>query len=317
MKNQLEKFSYSSSGTAFIEFILALTMLISGYFLTVVDAENWMILYFFKILGFIVSSFGVVKIFTIQHDCGHKSFTGKKTIDDLIGRLCSFFTLIPYSAWKLEHGAHHSSFCSIEKRTLGDVYVMSIDEFKKSTKIKQFLYRLFRSKFFVLGVAPLAFLLIRCRFAIKGNNKQKSSARWTNIFLGTLYFVFIQYEILSIFNLLFIWHIAGTIAMILFYNEHQYEQSEWRKEIDWSYDKACTNASSVIDFPIFISWATGNIGYHHIHHINPRIPSYNIRQAYMETINTIPHHVIKPKNLLFPIGFLLWSSTQNKFVKSL
>jgi acyl-lipid omega-6 desaturase (Delta-12 desaturase) len=316
MKNTFNKYQNYSLVKAASEFASSILLISSGYALTTFHDENLLKCIALNFIGVVFSGMGVVKIFTIQHDCGHKSFTNISIVDDLIGKFCSLFTLIPFTAWKIEHGSHHAAFCSIEKRTLGDVYVMSTDEFKKATKTKQYLYTAFRSKFFVLGIAPLAFLLLRCRVAVKGNRKQKNSAYLTNIVLFVVYFLAIKYELLSLLNLLAIWHVAGTVAMILFYNEHQYEKAEWKQEINWSYNHACTHASSVIDFPKLISWLTGNIGYHHIHHINPRIPSYNIRNAYFETKNQIPHHVIKPSELLFPIGFLLWSNSKNKFVKS-
>jgi acyl-lipid omega-6 desaturase (Delta-12 desaturase) len=262
-----------------------------------------------------ICAFGMIKLFTVQHDCGHHAFTGKPLLDDQIGRVCSLFTLIPYWCWRSEHQRHHGAFCDLERKTLGDVFLLTIDEYTRANLIKRLSYRFFRSKVFILIFAPLIYLLVRTRAAPHGTFKDWISAISTSFVVICLYgAVLISCE-KSIFFLVLAWHIAGLIAMIIFFNEHQFEHSHWVMKDQWSFEKAALNGSSVIKLPRFLDWVTGYIAYHHIHHLRPKIPSYNLRQCHLNTVHELKPTVVFPKSLLYPIGFVLWCPVTLKLVK--
>lgn len=303
---------------ALLELLSSLSLLVASYVLAsqiAMSDMDYKDLLWLSLLT-ITAAFATVKIFTIQHDCGHLSFTGSSRIDKLLGRFCSLATFIPFDAWRTEHQEHHAAFCDISNRTLGDIYLMTVEEYADSSFSKRILYCVFRSKLFVLGIAPLGYLLIRCRFSPSSRLKMNRSTLLTSLCLSAFWGVLVNQDIISMPVLFAVLHIAGTVAMLIFFNEHQFDSSYWRPSEDWDFFRASVEGSSVIDLPAPLSWLTGNIGYHSIHHLMPRIPSYNLRRAFIETKHIFPHSTLKLRHALKPVGFLLWSEDENRIVRT-
>jgi len=233
-----------------------------------------------------ISSFFLVRIFIIQHDCGHMSFFKSREQNDALGFICSLFTTFPYKYWARSHSFHHAHNGQLEDRDIGDINTLTVEEFKALNPAKRFGYRLYRHPLvlFIIGLAyylvvPLRFPLI----SLKGWEKTKRQQLFNNLILVALYagmfyligieFLYVQGPILAFFAITALW---------FFYVQHQHEYTykQWKK--NWNYVISAIRGSSYYKLPKLITWLTGNIGYHHLHHLNSRIPNYNLIKCYNE-----------------------------------
>lgn len=231
-----------------------------------------------------VNGFFAVRIFIIQHDCGHQSFFKSQRWNDRIGFFCSFFTSIPYKYWAKVHSYHHGHTGQLEHRNVGDINFLTVEEFRKLSPIRRLGYRIFRHPAFLFVVAPTIYLGISNRvpiFNFKGWGKTRRSQIINNIFIIGVYtglafllgwkkFLFIQLGIIFFF---------GVIAFWFFYVQHQHEETYMRWNKNWDYLLASIKGASYYKLPRVFNWLTGSIGYHHIHHLSSRIPNYNLAQC--------------------------------------
>ena len=225
----------------------------------------------------------LIRIFIFCHDCGHGSFFVSRRANRIVGYLTGILTCTPYEDWRHAHAAHHATAGDLDRRGVGDVWTLTVAEYLAAPKLTRLAYRLIRNRFVLLGLAPGCLSLITQRFPHRGaGRRERASVIITNaavlaimalatltIGLGT--FVLVQLPIMLI---------AGTVGVWLFYVQHQYEGVYWARHADWDPMRAALEGSSHYKLPRVLQWATGNIGLHHIHHIRPRIPNYNLQQCY-------------------------------------
>jgi len=225
----------------------------------------------------------LVRVFIIFHDCGHGSFFKSRTANDLVGFLAGILTFTPYYHWRWEHAIHHSSAGDLNKRGTGDVWTMTVQEYLESSRWKKFAYRLARNPFILFIIAPLFLFLIRQRVSSsKASPRERHSVYAMNAAIlamgAALSFVFgiKAYLVVQLIILM----VAGGAGVWMFYVQHQFEDVYWERNEDWSFVAAALQGSSFYKLPRVLQWFSGNIGFHHIHHLSPRIPNYNLEKCH-------------------------------------
>src|SRR5699024_11031568 len=242
---------------------------------------------FWLMLPFAVVASGfVVRTFIIFHDCTHGSFLKGRKANDIVGTITGVLTLFSYEKWKREHAIHHASSSNLDKRGVGDIWVMTIDEYVDASKWERFCYRLYRNPLVMFVLGPLYLVLISSRFNRKdARRKEKMNTYLTNIILVLLYAGLIALVGWQSFMIVqgTIMFIAGALGIWLFYIQHTFEDSYFEEESEWDYVKAAVEGSSYYKLPRVLQWVTGNIGFHHVHHLSPRVPNYHLEEAHNST----------------------------------
>ncbi len=259
----------------------------------------------------------LVRVFIIFHDCGHGSFYKSRRANTILGFISGVFTFTPYSHWKWEHSVHHSASGDLDRRGTGDVWTMTVAEYLASSRWKRFTYRMVRNPFILFVIAPPLLFVIRERFSSPGAKRQQRKSIWQmNLAVGLL-----AAALISIYGLLPYLLIQVTTICIasisgvwLFYVQHQFEGVYWEREDDWDFTSAALEGSSFYKLPKVLQWFSGNIGYHHIHHLSSRIPNYNLEACHKS------HEIfqnVEPLTFLRgfkSLGFRLWDEKERELV---
>jgi len=259
----------------------------------------------------------LVRVFIIFHDCGHGSFFKSKVANDVMGMIAGVLCFTPYYRWRWEHAVHHSSSGDLDRRGTGDVWTLTVQEYLEASRWKRFSYRLARNPIVLFVLAPLILFVIIERFPNgKGGLRERLSVHLTNLFIllvaiglsrlvGWKAYLIIQIALVMI---------AGSAGVWLFYVQHQFEGAYWERREHWDYVKAALQGSSFYKLPKILQWFSGNIGFHHIHHLSPRIPNYHLEKCHRaEPL----FHSVKAVTLfssLKSIGFRLWDEQRGKMV---
>jgi omega-6 fatty acid desaturase (delta-12 desaturase) len=225
----------------------------------------------------------LVRVFIIFHDCGHGSFFSSARANHVLGFITGMLTFTPYFHWRWEHAAHHATSGDLDRRGTGDVWTLTVQEYLEASRWKRFAYRLARNPVILFGLAPLFLFLVKQRFAAaKAGPREQNSVFWTNLALGLMtaglgwVFGFKAYLLLQLLVIM----VAGTAGIWLFYVQHQFEGVYWERNTNWDYSTAALKGSSFYKLPKLLQWFSGNIGFHHIHHLSPRIPNYNLEKCH-------------------------------------
>ena len=231
----------------------------------------------------LVNSAFLLRLFAIQHDCGHSAFFKNRTTGDWVGRCLGVLTLTPYDVWRRAHSIHHSASGNLGRRGIGDIRTLTVAEYRNLSPIGRFGYRLYRNPIVLFGLGPgyLFFILNRIPFGLMEKAKYWFSAMATNAaiiaaLVAILYFGGVM-PILLIFvpsTLL-----AATAGVWLFYVQHQFETTHWEEEPDWDVHDAALHGSSHYVMPSVLQWLSANIGIHHVHHLYSRIPFYRLPEV--------------------------------------
>jgi acyl-lipid omega-6 desaturase (Delta-12 desaturase) len=235
----------------------------------------------------LVNAFFMVRIFIIQHDCGHHSFFNSRVWNNIIGYACSFFSAIPYRYWARSHSFHHGHSGQLEVRDIGDIHTLTVKEFKELSRWNRFKYRIYRMPLVLFVLGPAYYMLVPNRLPLiklKGWEASRWSMVKNNILLGGLYltlgyllgwkqFFLIQLPIVLLFAIIAVW-----FFFVQHHHEHTYKQ--WKE--NWEYLVAAIKGSTYYKLPKVFQWLTGNIGFHHIHHLNSRIPNYHLEKCARE-----------------------------------
>jgi omega-6 fatty acid desaturase (delta-12 desaturase) len=227
----------------------------------------------------------VVRIFTIQHDCGHHSFFRSRNANDLLGFVCGVITLTPYHFWRRTHARHHTTSGNLTHRGHGDVLTLTVEEYRNKSRRGRLAYRLYRNPFVMFFVLASYFFIIRQRFTTgipRTWNRERKSVYATN--LGILFLFVLAHYTIGATTLLLLWLpvavLGGAAGSWLFFVQHQFEDAYWHPHQSWDFTSAALEGSSFYRLPPVLQWLTGNIGFHHIHHLNSRIPNYNLPACY-------------------------------------
>lgn len=257
----------------------------------------------------------LIRIFIIFHDCGHGSFFKSQAANHVFGTLAGVLCFTPYFHWRWEHAIHHSTAGDLDRRGTGDVWTMTVAEYLAASKWKRFLYRLARNPIVLFLIAPLVLFLILERFpSRKAGMREKFSVYLTDLLLAGMILgmgVAIGFKAYIILQLVVI-SVGASAGVWLFYVQHQFEGVYWDRAETWDYTKAALQGSSFYKLPRILQWFSGNIGYHHVHHLSPRIPNYKLELCHR---NEPLFNSVKPVTLwssLKSFRFRLWDEQQQR-----
>lgn len=227
----------------------------------------------------------LIRTFIIMHDCGHGSFFKSRKANDLVGFFTGVLTLTPYTQWRRDHAIHHATSGHLEERGFGDIATLTVKEYAALNWWGRFKYRLYRNPLVMLGVGPI-WLVVRQRLHNPGSATRKEivGVHLTN---ATILALFVLSSLLvGPLTVLKIYgpamFLAGAAGIYLFYVQHQFEDAYWESGTTWDYATAAVQGSSFYRLPRVLDWMTGSIGFHHVHHLSPRIPNYKLRQCHEE-----------------------------------
>jgi omega-6 fatty acid desaturase (delta-12 desaturase) len=236
----------------------------------------------------VLASGFLIRTFIIQHDCGHGSFFRSKRWNAIVGNVCSFFSLTPYDYWRTSHAIHHAHNGDLNHRGTGDIFTMTLQEYSELDRRGRFIYRLYRSPFvmFTVGAAVNFLILQRAPIALKTarNEAGRRSIIRTDIAITVIFLLTVWVIGLKAFLMIYIplmW-LTATLGVWLFYVQHQFEDVYWSQDPDWTYSDAALKGSTYFRLPKVLQWFTGNIGLHHIHHLSPLIPNYELQRCHDE-----------------------------------
>jgi omega-6 fatty acid desaturase (delta-12 desaturase) len=265
------------------------------------------------------AAFFLVRLFIIQHDCGHGSFFRSQRANDLIGSVIGVLTLVPYAYWRKTHALHHATSGNLEHRGFGDVDTLTVDEYRSRGRWGRLKYRLYRHPFVLFAVGPVWQFVLRHRIPTivpRSWRRERLSIVRNDAALAALVtamclavgwraFLLVQLPVTLL---------AGTVGVWLFYVQHQFEDTYWEHEERWEFAAASLQGSSYYHLPRLLQWATGNIGLHHIHHLSSRIPNYRLQECFDE--NPVFKRVTEMRLLesLRCVRLALWDEAKGKLV---
>ena len=238
------------------------------------------------LLGFL-NGFALSRLFIIQHDCGHQSFLKSRKWNNRIGFLSSIFTSLPYEYWARVHNYHHGHTGQYEERSIGDIDFMTVEEFKNATPKQKLWYRFFRHPIMILGIIPIAYFTINNRFPMLRNKEGWTKTLWSQfinniviiaVYAALTWLIGINFLLVQLISL---WFFA-VVAIWFFYVQHQHEHTYMHEKKDWNFVLAAIQGSSYYKLPRVLQWLSGNIGFHHIHHLSSSIPNYNLERCFKE-----------------------------------
>ena len=259
----------------------------------------------------------LIRIFIIFHDCCHMSFFKNKKANEVVGTITGILTLFPYKQWRHAHNVHHATSGNLNKRGVGDIWVMTVDEYKKASRAQRLAYRVYRNPLVMFILGPFYLILISNRINRKNARfKERFDTYLTNFSIVFLYgamcwligwqsFLMIQGPIVFISSALGVW---------LFYIQHHFEDSYFEEDAEWDYVKAAVEGSSFYKLPKWAQWVTGNIGYHHVHHLSPRVPNYYLEDVHNNNseLNSVPTVTIRTS--LKALQYRLWDERKKQFI---
>jgi omega-6 fatty acid desaturase (delta-12 desaturase) len=232
----------------------------------------------------VVASGFMVRLFIIFHDCGHGSFFTSQRANAITGIITGIVTFTPYYDWRHAHAIHHATSGDLDRRGGGDVWTLTVDEYLAAPWWKRLAYRVFRFPLVTFGLGPSFIFLLVQRFpsASAKDARERHSVWWTNLALLLIFLLFavtVGWQAFALIQLPIL-VIGGAAGVWLFYVQHQFEGMVWEHHDKWNYVTAALQGSSFYKLPKVLQWFTGNIGFHHIHHLSPRIPNYNLEPCY-------------------------------------
>jgi len=225
----------------------------------------------------------LVRTFIIFHDCCHFSFFKSHRANIVVGTITGLLTFFPYYQWKHEHAVHHATSSNLCKRGTGDIWTLTVDEYVASPKWRRVAYRIYRNPIVLFGFGPIFLFLVEYRMNNKGvGRKERINTHLTNvallIIMGVLCWTLGWQKVLIIQGAIL--YISGMAGIWLFYVQHQFEDTYFEHNEDWDFVRAAMEGSSFYKLPKLLQWMTGNIGFHHIHHLSARVPNYKLQKLY-------------------------------------
>lgn len=237
--------------------------------------------YWLALLATPLAGLFLLRLFIIQHDCGHGAFLRSRVGNDWIGRMLGAFTLTPYDCWRYSHAQHHAGTGNLEARGYGDVDMLTVREYRESTWLARLGYRLYRHPLVLLGLGPAYLFLLRHRLPIglmTAGWVYWVSALGTNLVTALLFALPITLWGTGVTALVFLPILlsAASLGVWLFYVQHQFPEAYWEQRAEWSFFDAALRGSSYLELPPVLGWFTGHIGIHHVHHLSSQIPFYRL-----------------------------------------
>lgn len=310
LKGVVEPFSKAETQTAVRQLVVTLLLYATG----------WAAMYFSLQVGYwltlllaIPTAGFMIRIFIFFHDCGHNSFLPSTRANRRLGFWLGILVFTPGEQWWKAHAIHHATSGNLDRRGVGDVTTLTVDEYLKLPILGRLGYRLFRHPLVMFGLGPLFMFLIKHRIAYPRFGKRETmSVVWTNLGILALAVglnLLMGFQNYLLIQLPILW-LGGMSGIWMFYVQHQFESSYWARHPEWEYIASAFEGASYYQLPKVLQWFTGNIGFHHIHHLSPKVPNYRLEKAYnaneilrrpltltlRESLRTIPLTLIDEAN---------------------
>jgi len=261
----------------------------------------------------------LIRLFIIQHDCGHGSFLKSQRANNALGFVLGVITLTPYQYWRRSHSIHHATSGNLDRRDFGEVDTWTVEEYLSKPLWRRWLYRVYRHPFVLLVLGPFYQFVLKHRLpfdAPRAWKREWLDVMWTNLALAGI--AVLAWQTIGLKNLILVQApitlLSGTIGIWLFYVQHQFEDTYWERQKDWDFKLAGLQGSSYYDLPVWLHWFTGNIGYHHIHHLASQIPNYRLRQCFAEVPELQHVTRLTIRESLRCIGLKLWDEKTREMV---
>lgn len=259
----------------------------------------------------------LVRVFIVFHDCTHGSFFRSRIANDIVGSIAGVLTFTPYHRWRREHSLHHSTAGDLDRRGTGDVTTLTVEEYLAAGRAKRLAYRLVRNPAILFTIAPLWLFLVRYRFDAPGASRsERRGVAGTNLAilamvaagvaaLGWPAYLGIQLGILTLSSAAGVW---------LFYVQHQFEGVYWQRREEWDFARAALEGSSYYRLPRLLQWFSGNIGFHHLHHLSPAIPNYHLERCHAAhpEFRSVP--AVTLRSSLRCLSFRLWDESRRRLI---
>jgi len=275
------KYGQPINGRASFEIMVTLIPFVALWVLTwlAMDVSYWL-----SLLIAIPAGVFLVRMFMIQHDCGHGSFFRQRQINDWTGRIIGVLTLTPYGFWKRTHALHHANSGNLDRRGHGDVETLTVAEYRNRSALSRLAYRLYRHPLVMFTIGPIYLFMLQHRLPVglmRRGWRPWISAMGTNLFIVVAAGIVIYFVGLKAFLMVHlpITFFAGMLGVWLFFVQHQFAQASWDSEGDWDWHEAALQGSSYYELPGVLRWLTADIGVHHVHHLCGRVPFYRLAQV--------------------------------------
>ncbi len=259
----------------------------------------------------------LVRIFIIFHDCGHGCFFKSRKANDIWGYITGILTLTPYHQWRHDHAVHHATSSDLDRRGVGDIWTLTVEEYLKSPRLTKIFYRVYRNPLVLFGIGGVYLILIRQRFPSRAAaSRERGSVLWTNLALAGL-MVLMSFTVGFVNTVLIylpILLISSAAGVWLFYVQHQFEGAYWEQGENWDYVAAALQGSSFYNLPRVLQWFSGNIGFHHIHHLSPRIPNYHLERCHKNSTLFSQVKRVTLFSSLKSFAFRLWDEEGQRLV---
>lgn len=275
--------------------------------------------YWLTLLLAIPTATFMIRLFIFQHDCGHGSFLPSQKVNNIIGSILGVVTLMPYLYWRKTHAIHHATSGNLEHRGFGDITTITVSEYKALKKSQRLGYRIYRNPLTILLVGPIFQFVLKHRLPMDLPRSWKREWRsihknnlaimailviaWATV--GLKAFFAIQIPVIMM---------GGSLGVFLFYVQHQYEETYWRSDRTWDYYQAGLWGSSYLALPRIGHWLTGNIGYHHIHHLSSKIPNYRLAQCFKDNHDLQNTCTLSLWSAVKTLVLSLWDEDRNRLV---
>ncbi|MGB6118619.1 MAG: fatty acid desaturase [Mesorhizobium sp.] len=261
----------------------------------------------------------LLRLFMIQHDCGHGAFFAHRRADDWTGRVLGVLTLTPYDYWRGAHATHHASAGNLDERGIGDIETLTVDEYLALSRLGRLRYRLYRDPFVMFAIGPIYLFVFKHRWpfeTFKVAGKPWISTMATNFAIAVFFAGLIWLAGIMPFLMvhLSIVVIAGTAGIWLFYVQHQFEDTHWDNEDEWTFQQAALHGSSNYELPQPLQWLTGNIGIHHVHHLSSRVPFYRLPEVLRDHPELADTGRITIIESLSCVKLVLWDQRKRRLV---
>jgi len=258
----------------------------------------------------------LIRTFIVFHDCAHGSFLRSRRANDWLGIALGLLVWLPFRGWQHEHAVHHATAGNLDKRGTGDITTLTVAEYNALPAWRRLGYRLFRNPLVMFGLGWLLVLVLKPRFVPRGSSRRvRNSILATNVALALIVaaacltigwrdYLLVQGPV---------FFVAGAAGIWLFYVQHQFEDTYWQSQSEWRYDHAALEGSSYLKLPRVLQFFTGNIGFHHVHHLSVNIPNYNLESAHTQTsLREVPELTLR--DALRATRLKLWDERRGRLV---
>lgn len=261
----------------------------------------------------------LVRVYILHHDCGHGSLFRSKRANELVGCALGLLVFTPYLLWRRQHSLHHASAGDLDRRGFGDVEILTVREYLQLTPWRRLRYRIYRNPLVLFGIAPVTYFVFLQRLTYglpKTWRKERANVHWTNLALalgvllacwavGWRSFLLVHIPVVVL---------ASSLGVWLFYIQHNFEGTYWERHAEWDFAAAGMEGSSYYHLPRWLQWLTANIGFHHIHHLDSRIPCYRLPECYAQNPHFQAVNRLTFRQSLSCVSLKLWDETQMKMV---